>query len=78
MTRFNNQKITKMKKIKLITAWILTTVMFIGTFPISIVIYSLAAEEYTWTDYYQNNPPPVYYKIWFDFVSYPFKLLKIE
>ena len=67
-----------MKTIKLVIAWVVTSVLFITTLPISIIIYGVANNEYFWSDYYQNTPPPKYFIRWCQFIESPFRLLSVK
>jgi hypothetical protein len=64
-----------MRTIKVVTAWVVTSILFIITLPISILIYGVSSNEYFWSDYYEGKPPPKYFIKWFQFVLSPFKLL---
>ncbi len=63
---------------KKIIAYILASLLFIVTLPISIIIHGVADSEYFWSDYHEKKPPPKYYTKWYNIIISPFTILGIK
>lgn len=56
---------------KKIIVYFITSIIFVATLPISIVVFQVASMET-----FYDEPPPKYFSKWMNFVTSPFKLLR--